>query len=183
MLTGRRISILVILLIIIVLYFFGYNVEYGSSMILYLTLLLLLMFSYIVLTMSTFEKFIGENPKSFILYPMKKIKYIVLTTIYVIILIFLAFSTFLISLGFSENRKNNILNSSETRNIEGLIIKTDSILLKNGKKPVAYLNYKVDDKNYQFELSNQNKKYKLKQKIKLKYSLKHHDMFKIIKES
>lgn len=180
MLTGKRISILVILSVIIIIYFFGYNVEYGSSIILYLAFPLLLMFSYIILTMSAFEKFIGENPGSFLVYPMKKIKYIVLTTIYVTIIIFLVFSTFLISLEFSENRKNNILNSSETRDIEGLIIKTDSILLKNGKKPVAYLNYKIDKKNYQFELSNQNKKYKLNQKIKLKYSLKHHDMFRII---
>lgn len=153
--------------------------EYGFSIILFFTVLLILLFSYILLTMDIFYKVVGENPGSFLLYPLRKTKYIILTALYIILLIAIIFSTIFFPLELSKARKHKFLNSSKTKEVEGIITKIDSIHLKNGKKAVAHLNYKIDDKNYEFELNNPNRKFKINQK--LKYSLKHHDMFKIIK--
>jgi hypothetical protein len=178
--TGKKISTFIIFSIVLIIYFFGYNYDYKSSYIISVVFFLLLLFSYVGLTLSTYERIAGENPGSFFFNPWKKIRYIVLSSLLTITLVILIFSTIFISLELSKNRKNKFLNSSETKNIEGLISKTDSIPQRYGKRPVAYLNYKINDNDYDFELSNPDGKYKVKQKVKLKYSLEHPDMFEIL---
>ena len=87
---------------------------------------------------------------------------------------------FAISNFLSENRKYRFLNSSNVNITEGRINKIDTVMIRSGKKPVAYLNYKVAKKIYDFELLNKNRKYILNQKVKLKYSLEHPDMFEVL---
>lgn len=177
---GKKVSVFIILLIVIVIFFFGYNIHYEDRAISPVVIVLLLALSYMGLTMSLAEKIIGENPGKFLFFPLRKIRYITLSTLYTIILIFLVFITISLSLKLSINRKNTILSSSETKNMTGFIIRTDSIQQRYNKKPVAYLNYKIENKNYEFELENKNEKYKIHQKLKLKYSLEHPNMFEII---
>ncbi|MFZ4928330.1 hypothetical protein [Chryseobacterium sp. Mn2064] len=178
---GKKVSVFIILLIVIIIFFFGYNTDYEDRATSSFIIVLLLLFSYMGLTMSQAEKIIGKNPGKFLHFPLRKIRYIILSTLYTIIIIFLVATTFSLSLRLSKNRKNTILSSSETKNMTGFIIRTDSIKQRYGKKPVAYLNYRIDNKNYEFEFDNQNEKFKIHQKIKLKYSLEHPDMFEIIK--
>lgn len=179
--TGKKVSLFVILSIILIIYFFGYNYDYNNNYWISITFLLLLLFSYIVLTSSIYEKIVGENPGSFFLYPWKKVKYVFLSAVLIVSLGVLVFSTLFLSLELAVQRKNKILSSSETSKMNGVISKVDSIPYKYGKVPVAYLNYKVENENFEFELRNENQKYKVNQNIQVKYSLKHPDMFEIIK--
>ena len=56
----------------------------------------------------------------------------------------------------------------------------DTIIGRGTRTPVAIINYFVNDKNFEFQLKNKSNKYKLHQKLKVKYSLEHPDMFEII---
>ena len=56
----------------------------------------------------------------------------------------------------------------------------DTIIGRGTRKPVAIINYFVNDKNFEFQLKNNDSKYKLHQKLKVKYSLEHPDMFEIV---
>jgi|GEM_PF-4284927 len=177
--TGKKISIFIILSIILIIYFFGYNYDYKSYSISVIFILLLL-FSYIGLTLPVYERIAGEDPGNFFFNPWKKIRYLILSSLFIITILILIFSTVFISLELSKKRKNHFLDSLQTKTIEGIISKTDSIPLRYSKKPVAYLHYKINDQEFEFELNNPDKKYIIKQKIKLKYSLEYPSMFKII---
>lgn len=45
---------------------------------------------------------------------------------------------------------------------------------------LAILNYSVNDDNFEFQLDNKGNKYKMNQKLKVKYALEHPDMFEIL---
>lgn len=177
---GKKVSLFIIITIILIIYFFGYNYDYKSNYWISMLFFVLLLFSYVGLTMSTYEKIVGENPSSFLLYPWKKIKYIFLSGGLTVVLVVLIFSTLFISLELAKQRKMKFLNTPDTNNIEGIISRLDSIPQRYGKRPVAYLHYKINKEDFEFELNNENSKYTLNQKIALKYSLKHPDMFEIL---
>ncbi|SDH90371.1 hypothetical protein SAMN05421846_102458 [Chryseobacterium taeanense] len=177
---GKKISLFIIISIVLIIYFFGYNYDYGNSYWMSMLFFVLILFSYVGLTLSIYEKVAGENPGKFFWYPWKKIKYVFLSGFMTIFLIILIFGTLFISLELSKQRKYKFLDSKETDKITGFIAKLDSIPKRYGKRPVAYLNYSVKEKKFEFELENKNSKYKLNQKIKLKYSSKHPDMFEIL---
>lgn len=167
-------------MIIVIIYFFGYNIKYNNDSIFFILIFLSLGFSLIILFFPILEKIEGQNPGSFLLYPLKKIKYIILNIFCYSFLIGLMCFIFAISNFLSENRKYRFLNSSNVNITEGRINKIDTVMIRSGKKPVAYLNYKVAKKIYDFELLNKNRKYILNQKVKLKYSLEHPDMFEVL---
>lgn len=179
--TGKKVSTTIIILIVTLIYFFGYNYEYNNSVGIPIILFLLLMFSYIGLTLSTYERIVGENPGNFFFQPWKKIKYVFLSAVSIVTLLVLLFATLIISFELSKQRKKRFLDSSETNKVVGIISRLDSIPLRYGKRPVAYLNYKIENKDFEFELRNENGMYKRNQKIKVKYSLVHPDMFEITK--
>ncbi|WP_312176075.1 hypothetical protein [Chryseobacterium sp.] len=178
--TGKKISLFIIISIVLIIYFFGYNYDYNNSYWISMLFFVLILFSYVGLTLSTYEKVVGENPGKFFWYPWKKIKYVFLSGVMTVFSIILIFSTLSISLELAKQRKYKFLDSKETNKIIGFISKLDSIPQRYGKRPVAYLSYSVKEKKFEFELENQNSKYKLNQKIKIKYSLKHPDMFEIL---
>ncbi len=163
----------------VLLYYFGYNFKYNNS-ILFLSAFFSLLFALVILFLPVFIKIDEKNPEKFMFNPFGRIKYIFLSGLCIIFLSVILFTLFSTTISFSENRRDKFLDTSKVNLVQGKISKMDTIIGRGTRKPVAIINYFVNDKNFEFQLKNKDSKYKLHQKLKVKYSLEHPDMFEIV---
>lgn len=131
---SKKLAIIVIIIIEILLYLFGYNFQYGDSIIFFIAFFSLL-FALVILFLPVVIKIDKKNPKKFIFNPFGRIKYIFIYGLFMIFLIAILFTLFSVPISLSEHRRDNFLNSSKVSLVQGKISKMDTIIDRGTRTP------------------------------------------------
>jgi len=168
---AKKISLLIIVVIEILLFYYGYNFDYEDSSLFSISFFSLL-FCLVILFVSKLEKIVKKKIGIVWRFLMN------ILCISFLVLVFLFLFGFPIKM--SEYRKHRILQSKEVSKTEAKIIKLDTLAGRGSSTPIAVMTYVVKKETYFFNLKNKNNQFSNNQKIELKYSLKHPDMFEIL---